>query len=313
MPINPQAKVLLDGMAQAGGPPLSDLSPEEARSMFGALAALDQPEEVKRVDDRLVPSPDGDVPVRVYTPTAAVADEVGSEAPLFLWFHGGGWVIGDLDTADATCRALANRSGAVVVSVDYRLAPEHPAPAAVDDAWAALTWAVENSELLGVGTSSLGVGGDSAGGNVAAVLCQRVRDEFGPEIDFQLLVYPVTDCTLSHPSVEENGEGYFLTKDALVWFTGHYLAGQDPKHPSVSPLHADSLAGLPPAMIITAELDPLRDEGEAYAVALADAGVPVEAIRYEGQIHGFFGMASMLDDGKAAVDRAGAALRAALR
>jgi acetyl esterase len=313
VPINPQAKALLDGMAQAGGPALSELSPDDARTMFGALAALNQPEEVKRVDDRLVPSPDGDIPVRVYTPSAAVADEVGSEAPLFLWFHGGGWVIGNLDTADATCRALANRSGAVVVSVDYRLAPEHPAPAAVDDALAALTWAVENSVLLGASTTSLGVGGDSAGGNVAAVLCQRVRDEFGPEIDFQLLVYPVTDCTLSHPSIEENAEGYFLTKDAMVWFTGHYLGGHDPKDPSVSPLHADSLAGLPPAMVITAEFDPLRDEGEAYAAALADAGVPVDAIRYEGQIHGFFGMASMLDDGQAAVDRAGAALRAALQ
>ncbi|MGK2950334.1 MAG: alpha/beta hydrolase [Acidimicrobiales bacterium] len=313
MPINPQVKVLLDGMAEAGGPALSDLSPDEARAMFTALAGLDQPEDVKRVDDRLVPSPDGDIPVRVYTPSAAVADEIGADAPLFLWFHGGGWVVGDLDTADATCRALANRSGAVVVSVDYRRAPEHPAPAAVDDCLTALTWAVENSELLGVTTSRLGVGGDSAGGNLAAVVCQRVRDEFGPQIDFQLLVYPVVDCTLSHPSIEENAEGYFLTKAALEWFVGHYLAGRDPRDPTVSPLYAESLAGLPPAMVITAEYDPLRDEGEAYAAALADAGVPVDAARYEGQIHGFVGMASMVDDGRAAVDRAGAALRAALR
>jgi acetyl esterase len=307
VPLNPQVKVLLDGMAQAGGPALSEMSPPDAREMFRALSALGVPEEVARVDDRLVPTPDGDVPVRVYTPSEAV----GGDAPLFLWFHGGGWVIGDLETADATCRALANRSGAVVISVDYRLAPEHPAPAAADDCLAAVMWAVENFELLGANPARLGVGGDSAGGNLAAVVCQRVRDEFGPEIDFQLLVYPVTDCTLSHPSIDENAEGYFLTKDAMQWFVGHYVGDGDVKDPGVSPLHAASLAGLPPALVITAEFDPLRDEGEAYAAALADAGVPVEAIRYEGQIHGFVGMAAMIDDGAAAVDRAGAALAAA--
>ncbi len=308
VPINPQVKTLLDGMAQAGGPALSEMDPVDARTMFRAMAQLDVPEEVARVDDRLVPATDGDVPVRVYTPT----DAVGGDAPLFLWFHGGGWVIGDLDTADATCRALANRSGAVVVSVDYRLAPEHPAPAAADDCLAALMWAVENSELLGANPTSLGVGGDSAGGNLAAVVCQRVRDEFGPEIDFQLLVYPVTDCTLGHPSIEENAEGYFLTRDTMVWFTRHYLNGRDPKDPSVSPLFAASLAGLPPALVITAEFDPLRDEGEAYAAALAEAGVSVDAVRYQGQIHGFVGLASLVDDGADAINRAGAALKAAL-
>ena len=158
----------------------------------------------------------------------------------------------------------------------------------------------------------MAVGGDSAGGNLAAALCQRVRDEFGPDIDFQLLVYPVVDCTLTHPSIDENAEGYFLTKDAMVWFVGHYLGAGDPKAPSVSPLHADNLTGLPPALVITAELDPLRDEGEAYAAALRDAGVDVKAVRYDGQIHGFVGMAAVLDDGKHALDLAGAALRTAL-
>jgi acetyl esterase len=244
----------------------------------------------------------------VYTPEAAI----GHDAPLLLWLHGGGWVIGDLDTADATSRALANRSGAVVVSVDYRLAPEHKAPAALDDALVALTWAVENAELLGVDASRVAVGGDSAGGNLAAALCQRVRDEFGPDIDFQLLVYPVLDCTLTQPSIEENAEGYFLTKDAMAWFVGHYLGRVDPKDPSVSPLHADSLAGLPPALVITAEFDPLRDEGEAYAAALREAGVAVDSVRYDGQIHGFVGMAALLEDGRHALDLAGAAVRAAL-
>jgi acetyl esterase len=300
--------MLLDGLAQTGGPALSEMSPSDAREMYKNLSAFDQPEEVARVDDRVIPGAGNDIAVRVYTPQEAI----GGAAPLLLWLHGGGWVIGDLDTADATARALANRSGAVVVSVGYRLAPEHTAPAALDDALAALTWAVENGELLGVDATHVAVGGDSAGGNLAAVLCQRVRDEFGPDIDFQLLVYPVVDCTLSHPSIEENAEGYFLTKDAMLWFCGHYLGAVDPKDPSVSPLHADSLAGLPPALVITAEFDPLRDEGEAYATALRDAGVSVEAIRYEGQIHGFVGMAALLDDGKDALDRAGSALRAAL-
>jgi acetyl esterase len=199
-----------------------------------------------------------------------------------------------------------------VVSVDYRLAPEHPAPAALDDCLAALTWCVENAVLLGIDATRVAVGGDSAGGNLAAALCQRVRNEFGPEIAFQLLVYPVIDCTISHPSYDENAEGYFLTKVGMEWFVGHYLGDLDPKDPSVSPLHADSLVGLPPALVITAEFDPLRDEGEAYAAALREAGVPVELMRYDGMIHGFVGMAALIDDGRHALDRSGAALRAVL-
>jgi acetyl esterase/lipase len=303
VPLNPQAKLLLDGMAQADGVAVDQMSPVDAREGFKALAALDQPEDVSRVDDRLIPGVDHDIPVRVYTP----ADAIGVDSPLLIWIHGGGWVIGDLDTADAT-----DRSGAVVASVDYRLAPEHRAPAALEDCLAALMWSVENAELLGVDASRVAVGGDSAGGNLAAVLCQRVRDDFGPQIDFQLLVYPVIDCTLSHPSMDENAEGYFLTKSTLVWFVEHYLGDRDPKDPAVSPLYCDSLAGLPPALVITAEFDPLRDEGEAYAAALAEAGVSVEAVRYDGQIHGFMGLAAVIDDGKAALDRAGSTLRAAL-
>ncbi len=276
--------------------------------MFKVLASMEACEDVERVDDRLIPGPDGDIPTCVYTPQAAVGEAHG----VLVWFHGGGWVIGDLDTADSTCRALANRAGCVVVSVDYRLAPEHAAPAALEDCMTALAWTVENFELLGVDASKVAVGGDSAGGNLAALVCQRVRDEFGPEIDFQLLVYPVTDLTLSHPSMDENAEGYVLTKASMEWFVGHYLGDADPKDASVSPLHADDLTGLPPALVITAEMDPLRDEGEAYAARLQEAGVPTELVRYAGQIHGFMGMATMLDDGKDAVERAGAALRAAL-
>jgi acetyl esterase len=308
VPAHPQVQTLLDALAQTEGPEPSAMTPDEARAMYRALSAMEQVEEVQRVDDRLVPSDAGDIPVRVYTPDAAVGHAHG----VLVWYHGGGFVLGDLETADATCRALANRAGCVVVSVDYRLAPEHPAPAALDDCVAALIWTVENFELLGVDASKVAVGGDSAGGTLAALVCQRVRAEFGPDIDFQLLVYPVTDLTMSHPSIDENGEGYFLTKRTLEWFIASYLPEGDPKDASVSPLYADDLSGMPPAMVITAELDPLRDEGEAYAARLRDAGVATEALRYEGQIHGFFAMATMLDDGKDALARAGAALRAAL-
>ena len=308
MTVHPQVKALLDAMAQMGGPAMTDLTPDEARTMFAALAAAQEREGVERVDDRLIPGLAGDIPIRVYTTHAAVGEAHG----VLVWLHGGGWVIGDLETADPTCRSLARRAGCVVVSVDYRLAPEHPAPAALDDCMSALAWTVENFELLGVDASKVAIGGDSAGGNLAALVCQRVRDEFGPEIDFQLLVYPVTDCTVSTGSYDENAEGYFLTKAAMEWFVGHYLGGSDPKDPAVSPLHAGDLSGLPPALVITAQMDPLRDEGEAYATRLKEAGVPTEAIRYAGQIHGFMGMASILDDGKDALERAGVALRAAL-
>jgi acetyl esterase len=308
VPLDPQVKSLLDGLAQAGGPKLHELSPPDAREVYRGLVAFDQPEEVARVDNRVVSNGDHDVPVRVYTPLPAV----GGHAPLLLWLHGGGWVIGDLDTADATARALANRSGAVVVSVGYRLAPEYRAPHSLEDCLAVLMWAVQEAEVLGVDSDRVAVGGDSAGGNLAALLCHRVRDDCGPEIDFQLLVYPVVDLTLSHPSVDENAEGYLLTKDLLRWFVDCYLGDQDPKSGAVSPLWAASLADLPPALIITAEFDPLRDEGEAYAEALRKAGVEVQVTRYEGEIHGFLGLAAILPDGAQALEQAGAALRAAL-
>jgi acetyl esterase len=308
VPLHPQAKMLLDGMAQAGGPKTSELTPEQARAAYRGLIALAQPEDVARIDDRLVEGPEGDIPVRVYTPSSAVTGSSG----VLLWFHGGGWVLGDLDTADASCRALANRAGAVVVSVDYRKAPEHRSPAALEDCLAALQWAVENEELLGIDAAKVAVGGDSAGGYLAAMVCQRVRDDFGPEVDFQLLVNPAVDLTFSHPSVEENGEGYFLTKDTMSWFIDHYLGGQDPADPAINPMRAASFAELPPAMILTAEFDPLRDEGEAYAARLEEAGVPTELIRYDGMIHQFFELASVFTDGAAAVDAAGVALRKVL-
>jgi acetyl esterase len=308
VPLHPQVKAMLDALAAAGGAPLEDMDPVDARAMYRQLDYLASAEDIARVEDRAVPGPDGDVPVRVYWPAGAEDTTPGA----LLWLHGGGWVIGDLESADATARALANRSGAIVVSVDYRLSPEHVAPAALDDCAAALAWTVANADDLGIDATRIAVGGDSAGGNLAALLCQRSRAEDGPAIAFQLLVYPVTDLTQSHPSYEENATGYFLTKAGMTWFIGHHVGTVDPKDPLVSPLHVDSCEGLPPALVITAEFDPLRDEGEAYAARLREAGVPAELVRYDGQIHGFFSMTAVLEDAPVAIDRAGAALRAAL-
>jgi acetyl esterase len=237
----------------------------------------------------------------------------GGALPGIVYFHGGGFVIGNLDSHDGTCRALANASGCAVVSVDYRLAPEHRFPAAPEDCYAALRFVAERGAELGIDARRLAVAGDSAGGNLAAVTALLARERRGPDVRFQLLVYPVADHAFDTPSYRDNAEGYFLSAAMMRWFWGHYLErpeqGDDPL---ASPLRAKDLAGLPPALVITAEYDPLRDEGEAYAARLKQAGVAAELLRYDGQIHGFFSLFDALDDGRAAVERAGAALRAAL-
>jgi acetyl esterase len=262
-------------------------------------------EQVGNVEDRTIPGPAGDIPVRIYTPA-----EASGELPALVWYHGGGWVIGTLDSADYACRMLTNASGCKVISVDYRLAPEHKFPAAVDDALAAHAWVSENGGEFGVDARRVAVGGDSAGGNLAAVVAQLTRDA-GRKPAFQALVYPVTDYGVDTQSYQENGEGYLLTRDSMEWFYDHYV--NDPAEaddPRLSPLRAEDLAGLPPALIITAEFDPLRDEGEAYASRLKEAGVPVTQRRYGGQIHGFFANPG-IDDGREAVIEVGAALRQA--
>ena len=307
MPLDPNLQVLLDGMAGADPVELSDMSVEEARAMMGMLVLIDgEPEPVASVADRTVPGPAGDVPVRIYR------GRPGDEAlPVLIWYHGGGWVIGDLDSADTTARKLANRSGALVVSVDYRLAPEHPFPAAVDDCWAALDWVAAHADEIGGDPGRLAVGGDSAGGNLSAVAAVLARDA-GVALRHQLLVYPATDATQSQPSIEENGEGYLLTRNAMTWFTGHYLADGEPKDPRVSPLFTDDLAGVAPATVFTAEFDPLRDEGARYAERLGEAGVETEYRCYPGMIHGFFAMATVTPVTDQAIDAASARLTAAL-
>ena len=310
MPVTAEVKTILDLLAAMEGPPLEDLTPDEMRANYAALGMAATKAEVASVEDRMVPGPAGDIPVRVYVPEGASAAEAG---PVLVYFHGGGWVIGDLETHDPTVRALAARSGITVVSVDYRLAPEHPFPAPLADCVAAVEWVVASASELSIDPARLAVGGDSAGGNLAAVVSARLRDTPAAPC-FQLLVYPVTDGTLSHPSIDENADGYFLTKEMMVWFWQHYVGSGSRTDPSVSPLHApaSALEGVCPALVITAEFDPLRDEGEAYAEHLSAAGVPVTSTRYDGVIHGFFQMGDMIPEGNQAIDEAAEALKRAL-
>jgi acetyl esterase len=312
MPIDTQITALLEQMGSMESVDYREVTPEGLRQVMKMLAAADgPPEAVTSVEDAVAAGPAGPIPLRVYRPAGTHAGAF--PLPMLVWYHGGGWVIGDLDTADTTCRKLANRSGALVISVDYRLAPEHPAPAPLDDSWAALRWVVGAAAELGGDSSRLAVGGDSAGGNLSALLAVRARDDGLPSLRHQLLVYPATDLTMSYPSHVENGDGYLLTNEATAWFLTHYLGPDaDPKDPSISPLFTDDLSGVADASIITAEFDPLRDEGEAYAVRLRDSGVAVHLRRYDGMVHGFFQLGGVTPVADSAVSEAASRLRAAL-
>jgi acetyl esterase len=308
MPLHPQVQALLAEMEAQGFAPPETQSVAENRALTAQLRDLaGPPEEVARVEDVAAPGPAGDIPVRLYAPAAE------GPLPVLVWYHGGGWVIGDLEGADAPCRVLANRSGCLVASVDYRLAPEHRFPAAVDDAFAALVWAAEKIGDHGGDRTRLAVGGDSAGGNLAAVVSQLAKRRGGPMPAFQLLVYPATDRTAQDGSILENAQGPLLTRAWMEWFYALYLNGpEDGLDTRVSPALADDLSGLPPALVVTAEYDPLRDQGAEYARRLQAAGVPAEHLAFDGMIHGFFQMGGVIDAGRDALDRAGAALRAAL-
>ncbi|ETW98893.1 MAG: hypothetical protein ETSY1_17005 [Candidatus Entotheonella factor] len=309
MPVDPQVQTLLNALEEAGGAKFVEMSAIDARTWFNAFRRpFDVP--IGAVENRHIPGPGGDIPVRLFTPVNAGAGSL----PVLVYFHGGGWVVGDLDSHDVVCRSLANASGCKIVSVDYRLAPEHPWPAAPDDCLAAVQWVVAHAAELGVDAGRLAVGGDSAGGNLAAAVTLRARAANGPNIAFQLLIYPAVDATMSLDSIESNGYSYFLEKAGMEWFYDHYLSHPaDAKNPDVSPLFADDLSGLPPAYVVTAEYDPLRDEGRAYADKLQAAGVPVEYINYPTMIHGFFGFQAVVDVSGEAVRLAGEAVAKALK
>jgi acetyl esterase len=283
-------------------------TPAQARAAFEQMRLPLPVEEVAHVEDRSIPGPAGAVPVRVYRSAGAA-----KSAPSLVYFHGGGWVIGSLDSHDGLCRALANKTDAVIVSVDYRLAPEARYPAAAEDCYAATRWVAEHGAEIGVDGRRIAVGGDSAGGNLAAVVSLMARDRSGPALRHQVLTYPVADHDFDTPSYRDNAEGYLLTRGAMQWFWDHYVPNRTQRNEAyAAPLRAEKLVGLPPATVITAEYDPLRDEGEAYGARLREAGVDAVTTRYDGQIHGFVSLFEVFDQGKAGVAQIAAALRAAL-
>ena len=303
--LDPQARALLDLMIERQVPPTHTLSVEQARQMYRDRRSVTQPDAPPVAELRDLRS-DGGLALRLYRPGPGVL-------PLLVYFHGGGWTIGDLDTHDVVCRQLANESGCAVLSVDYRLGPEHRFPAAVDDALTAVRWARREASALGIEAARIAVGGDSAGGNLAAVAALLLRDA-GEGVAFQLLIYPATDMRAVAPSHRSNGQGYLLTADSIAWYRGHYMTGEASWSDwRASPLLASDLSRLPPALVLTAGFDPLRDEGRQYADALSVAGNRVQYVCFERQIHGFITMGRVIDEANSALALCAAVLRSALR
>jgi acetyl esterase len=304
--LHPQAKALLELIEKNGLPPTHTLAPDAARSYYRERRAYTQPAPPEMASVAAA-NADG-TPLRVYRPLGSRADE---RLPVLVYFHGGGWVIGDLDTHDVLCRELATHAGCAVAAVDYRLAPEHRFPAAADDAIAATRWVRDHAGALALDPSRLAVGGDSAGGNLATVVALAARDAGDPPLAFQLLIYPATDMRRLTESHRTNGQGYLLTSDTIEYFTNHYL---DPAHYTdwrASPLLREDLAKLPPALVLTAGYDPLRDEGLAYADRLTAAGNVATQVCFDRQIHGFITMGRVIDEANAAVRVCAAELRKA--
>jgi len=312
MPLDPTIQALFLQMPMLASYPMWEKTPEEARAEFKALCQLGNPAvaAIGKTEDIEAPGPAGPIPLRVYTPVAAG----GAALPALIFYHGGGFVIGDLDCYDGLCRTLANESGCRVISVDYRLAPEHPFPAAVEDGFAAATWVEENAPELGVDPNRLAVAGDSAGGNLAAVIALLAKENKGsPRIAYQLLIYPVTGFVAGH-SQRPFGTGYFLENRTIEWFRDHYLGEDaDLADPRLSPLAAKDVSGLPPAYIVTAGFDPLREGAVTYAEKLKGAGVAVSHVDYPTMIHGFFSMQGLIPISAGAVAAAAHAVRDALK
>ncbi len=310
--LHPQARALLRLMEEKGVPPTHTLSPLEARAFYRERRRITQPAppEVALARDLSAPGPGGAISLRLYRPRGSQASQ---KLPALVYYHGGGWVIGDLDTHDTLCRELANGSGFAVVAVDYRMGPEHRFPAAVDDAVAAARWVRANAGELGLDQGRMAVGGDSAGGNLAAVVAIAARDAGDLPLAFQLLIYPATDMRRGAASHQTNGQGYLLTQETITYFHDHYI--DDVKHDldwRASPLLHDDLGRLPPAFVLTAGYDPLRDEGVQYAQRLTESGSPATLVCFERQIHGFITMGKVIDEANVAVSVCAAQLRQAL-
>lgn len=309
MTLHRQARTVLDGLIARSEPALHELTPSEARARsHRAFAQRQVPkQDVAAVTDLAIPGPAGDIPLRVYRPYTA------GRRPAIAFLHGGGWVLGSVEETDPACRALANASSCIVVAVGYRLAPEHPFPAGPSDAYAAADWCAAKGRDVGGDGGPIAVCGASAGGTIAATVTRWARDRGGPPVGFQGLICPVTDLARTLPSHQSYGLGFGLDSNDISWFIDHYVpVGLGLRDPDLSPLHAARLEGLPPTLVQTAEYDPLRDEGEAYAQRLRTAGVPVTCTRYAGQIHGFFSSLDLYDASLEAIGELGGAVRDAL-
>jgi acetyl esterase len=312
MALDPDAETLLAMMRAAGRPPFETLTPEEARQAFQAGRAVTQPapQDVAEVRDLSCPGPHGDISLRAYRPLGAAADEI---LPALIYFHGGGWLVGDLDSHDTACRHYANGAQCRVVSVDYRMAPEHKFPAAVDDCAAATRFVVAQAGALGIDSARVAVGGDSAGGNLAAVMALMARDGDLPPLAFQLLVYPATDMAMSFASYQRITEGALLTATTMEWFIDHYLRRpEDRSDWRASPLRAADLSGTARALVLTCTHDPLCDEGIAYARRLEREGVRVTHLHFSDELHGFVGQGKIIRTAGTALDMMSAVLKSAL-
>jgi acetyl esterase len=311
MTLDPQAKTVIEQLARAQLPAYPTVGAVEARRIYReSRAPLTPPKpELATIEDRRIDGPHGAIPLRHYRPHGGGE---GGELPALVYFHGGGWTIGDLDTHDVICRTLAAAAGCAVVAVDYRLAPEHRFPVGLEDCWAATQWVLAEGGALGIDTGRVAVGGDSAGGNLAAAVALMARDA-GMTLAYQLLIYPQLDLACDRPSHRLFAEGYMLTATSIAWFIGNYVRSvADIADWRASPLRAPSLAGVAPAFIVTAGFDPLRDEGAAYAERLAQSGVPARHAPYDGMIHGFAGMGRVIDAANRMLAEAGKALGEAL-
>ena len=307
MPVDPQVAAVLQEFAAQGRPPLYELSVDEARTAAEEMVALaGDPIEVGSVGDISIPVDGATIPARVYTPQSA------GPHPVVMFFHGGGWVICSLDTHDNVCRAISRDADAIVVSVAYRMAPEHRFPVAAHDCFAATRWVAEHAATFGGDASRLAVCGDSAGGNLSAVVSHMARDAGEPALAFAALIYPAVDMTAEGGSMTDNATGYFLEEKSMQWFMHHYVSPEERTHPMASPLLNADLSGLPPCFIATCEFDPLRDEGEAYGAALRASGVAAETKRYDGLIHAVINMTGVLDGGRTLLADVGSRLHTAL-